>query len=427
MGHGSAHDSEEGDVGLRLPSKEKDPKLGFSTRPDPDDLPNLPGQFSGPSGPWTPDSVTDLVGAPPTPGRDGLPEMTPPGMGLPPLPDGVDLPFESLLDQFGGKDGDKGPKPPKPPKDETKPPKPDDKPYEPKPRKMEKPDIPKPDKKDKEPKEPEAKEPEAKEPKPKEPKPKDPEPKDPEPKKPEVDGETGRSEVPGAGGDLTIGGGLLDHPNSDGNPFDDPVTNFGNPKHRPEGPDTSDPEDAIRDRNPVPDDPRGGDGHEHVPTRGYDPSTLTAGGAIVDERNTNTGNPDHQPERPETDKKSPPPNPNGERSHYNEIAEAGGLHPKIDPMQGVGLGSQLEPSFEQNDDQLPSLVIPGLDDFDAVASVDVPSVHVPSLDDGSSTIIGTRLTWLDDDDTNRFMSGMEIDNAIIDDGRPDDLAGPAGP
>jgi hypothetical protein len=136
----------------------------------------------------------------------------------------------------------------------------------------------------------------------------------------------------------TTGGTVVDERN----------TNTGNPKHQQDKPTDLPPDDGTDPADsPRGDDPAGNTGFGTAP----DPSrvdiiTTTTGGTVVDERITNTGNPDHQPEDPTLDPSTLPPDdgtgtgrPDGS-GHYTGITpDQTGDGPNLD--QGLGIDRGL--------------------------------------------------------------------------------------
>jgi hypothetical protein len=130
---------------------------------------------------------------------------------------------------------------------------------------------------------------------------------------------------------------------------DERTTNTGNPKHQPDQPTDLPPDDGTDPADsPRGDDPAGNTGFGTAP----DPSradtiiTTTTAGTVVDERNTNTGNPQHRPDGPTLDPTTLPPDdgtgtdrPTGS-GHYTGITpDQTGDGPDL--TQGLGIDRGL--------------------------------------------------------------------------------------
>jgi hypothetical protein len=187
------------------------------------------------------------------------------------------------------------------------------------------------------------------------------------------DGTIGRRDIDADGGTgssgATSGTSILDvlTPTAGGTVVDERTTNTGNPRHRPEGPDTTDPSTIDHSDDPDHGEPRTDD--ESGAHGGPVPSSGDAGGGVtvnstsgsgggagnrtgvgvggsgsapLDPTTTNTGNPDHHQPRPTADPSNLPPDDgtNSDRptgsGHYNGITpDQTGDGPN--PNQGIGI------------------------------------------------------------------------------------------
>ena len=155
------------------------------------------------------------------------------------------------------------------------------------------------------------------------------------------------------GGDGPLGIGGIDPTRLDlvtittgGTVLDDRTTNTGNPDLQPEGP-SFDLDDLLvsGDDEPRGDDLNGGSG-ELDPQR-LDPFTVTIGGTVLDDRTTNTGNPDLRPEGPQFDPSLIPPDLGNDTVGINDpdygdrgVGELGIIDPDYGDRGIDGFGPQ---------------------------------------------------------------------------------------